>query len=247
MLLAPIAFAATCSRRLRPPPRTRIRPRRRGTRSPSAPRTTSPRATTRRWSTAGGSPRLRPGSRSRATARADRVARCRSSSSPRITRFTPELARATGKPIVLIQNGIHSGEIEGKDASLELLRDIAVRKTEAGLRRPRDPARAADLLGRRARAEESVQPHQSERARGDGMALDADRAQPEPRLPQGRITRDARADLPGVHALVARSAGRQPHHRRRRLPPRRHLRDEPRSRRAGRGRPLAGRRRSRAA
>lgn len=40
--------------------------------------------------------------------------------------FTPAAARATGKPIILIQNGIHSGEIEGKDASLALVRDIAV-------------------------------------------------------------------------------------------------------------------------
>ena len=40
--------------------------------------------------------------------------------------FTPEQAIASGKPIVLIQNGIHSGEIEGKDASLALLRDLAV-------------------------------------------------------------------------------------------------------------------------
>jgi murein tripeptide amidase MpaA len=40
--------------------------------------------------------------------------------------FAPEAARALGKPIVLVQNGIHSGEIEGKDASLMLLRDLAV-------------------------------------------------------------------------------------------------------------------------
>jgi murein tripeptide amidase MpaA len=40
--------------------------------------------------------------------------------------FTPEAARAIGKPIILIQNGIHAGEIEGKDASLALVRDIAV-------------------------------------------------------------------------------------------------------------------------
>ncbi|HKQ58963.1 MAG TPA: M14 family metallopeptidase [Candidatus Eisenbacteria bacterium] len=40
--------------------------------------------------------------------------------------FTPELARATGKPVVLVQNGIHAGEIEGKDASLELMRDMVV-------------------------------------------------------------------------------------------------------------------------
>src|SRR4029077_485558 len=40
--------------------------------------------------------------------------------------FTPEGARALGKPVVLIQNGIHAGEIEGKDASLMLIRDLAV-------------------------------------------------------------------------------------------------------------------------
>lgn len=40
--------------------------------------------------------------------------------------LTPERARAAGKPIVLLQAGIHPGEIEGKDAGLMLLRDIAV-------------------------------------------------------------------------------------------------------------------------
>lgn len=40
--------------------------------------------------------------------------------------FTPELARAAGKPIVLIQNGIHAGEIEGKDACLALMRDMII-------------------------------------------------------------------------------------------------------------------------
>jgi Zinc carboxypeptidase len=47
--------------------------------------------------------------------------------------FTPEAARATGKNLVLIQNGIHSGEIEGKDASLALIRDAAVLRTREGL------------------------------------------------------------------------------------------------------------------
>ena len=42
--------------------------------------------------------------------------------------FTPEAARATGKPVILIQNGIHAGEIEGKDAALMLVRDLAVLK-----------------------------------------------------------------------------------------------------------------------
>jgi hypothetical protein len=40
--------------------------------------------------------------------------------------FDPAAARKAGKPVVLVQAGIHPGEIEGKDAGLMLLRDIAV-------------------------------------------------------------------------------------------------------------------------
>ncbi len=40
--------------------------------------------------------------------------------------FDPSTARASGKPIVMVQNGIHGGEIDGKDASLMLLRDLAL-------------------------------------------------------------------------------------------------------------------------
>jgi hypothetical protein len=47
--------------------------------------------------------------------------------------FTPEAAAKTGKPIVLIQNGIHAGEIAGKDATAMLLRDILVTKRMASL------------------------------------------------------------------------------------------------------------------
>jgi murein tripeptide amidase MpaA len=47
--------------------------------------------------------------------------------------FTPAAARRTGKPVVLIQSGIHAGEIDGKDASMMLMRDIAVRRTLANL------------------------------------------------------------------------------------------------------------------
>ena len=47
--------------------------------------------------------------------------------------FTPEAARATGKPVILIQNGIHAGEIEGKDACLALMRDITVLHTRESL------------------------------------------------------------------------------------------------------------------
>jgi hypothetical protein len=47
--------------------------------------------------------------------------------------FTPKLARQSGRAVVLIQAGIHAGEIDGKDAGLALLRDIAITKTRIGL------------------------------------------------------------------------------------------------------------------
>jgi len=40
--------------------------------------------------------------------------------------FSPAAAKATGKPILLLQSGIHAGEIDGKDATLMLLREIAL-------------------------------------------------------------------------------------------------------------------------
>ena len=42
--------------------------------------------------------------------------------------FTGRKAQKLAKPIVLIQNGIHAGEIDGKDASLMILRDLALGK-----------------------------------------------------------------------------------------------------------------------
>jgi murein tripeptide amidase MpaA len=39
--------------------------------------------------------------------------------------FGPELARAAGRVVLLVQNCIHAGEPDGKDACLALLRDIA--------------------------------------------------------------------------------------------------------------------------
>ena len=42
--------------------------------------------------------------------------------------FAPQQAHTSWKTIVLIQNGIHAGEIEGKDSSMMLLRDILVTK-----------------------------------------------------------------------------------------------------------------------
>ena len=47
--------------------------------------------------------------------------------------FTPAKAKKINKPIILIQNGIHSGEIEGKDASMILLREILITKEKFNL------------------------------------------------------------------------------------------------------------------
>ncbi|MBP6004372.1 MAG: hypothetical protein KA746_13140 [Pyrinomonadaceae bacterium] len=47
--------------------------------------------------------------------------------------LTPEAARKQGKAVVLIQAGIHAGEIDGKDAGLALLRDIAITRTRLAL------------------------------------------------------------------------------------------------------------------
>lgn len=45
--------------------------------------------------------------------------------------FTPEAARATGKPILLLQSCIHPGEVDGKEASEMLLRDAVITKRYA--------------------------------------------------------------------------------------------------------------------
>jgi murein tripeptide amidase MpaA len=42
--------------------------------------------------------------------------------------FTPAAAARTDKAVILIQSGIHSGEIEGKDTALMLVRDMVITK-----------------------------------------------------------------------------------------------------------------------
>lgn len=43
---------------------------------------------------------------------------------PKIT--TPEEARKSGKPVIYIQGNIHAGEVEGKEASMQIMRDMAL-------------------------------------------------------------------------------------------------------------------------
>ncbi len=47
--------------------------------------------------------------------------------------FDPAAIHASGRAILLVQNAIHAGEMDGKDSCLALLRDIVLTKTEAAL------------------------------------------------------------------------------------------------------------------
>ncbi len=47
--------------------------------------------------------------------------------------FDPAKIHAANRPIVYIQNSIHAGEMDGKDSSLALLRDMVITKTQAKL------------------------------------------------------------------------------------------------------------------
>jgi len=45
--------------------------------------------------------------------------------------FEPAAVRKSGRAVLLIQNAIHAGEMDGKDSSLALLRDMVITKSQA--------------------------------------------------------------------------------------------------------------------
>jgi murein tripeptide amidase MpaA len=47
--------------------------------------------------------------------------------------FDPEAIHASGRALLLVQNAIHAGEMDGKDSCLALLRDIVITKSKAAL------------------------------------------------------------------------------------------------------------------
>src|ERR1700739_1120298 len=47
--------------------------------------------------------------------------------------FDPDAIHASGRAILLVQNAIHAGEMDGKDSCLALLRDIVITKSKAAL------------------------------------------------------------------------------------------------------------------
>ena len=137
---------------------------------------------------------------------------------------TPEALHAAGRPVLLAQAGIHSGEIDGKDAGMMLLRDLTVggRPGRRRAARPGQPALRADPQRRRPRALVALRAHQPARPGRDGLAHQRPQPQPEPRLRQARHARGA-GDGGGHRALAARSLPRPARHRRHRLPVRHHL------------------------
>jgi len=51
----------------------------------------------------------------------------------RLDAWTPEAVRASGRTVIYVQGNIHGGEVEGKEAALMLLRDIAQGRHDAWL------------------------------------------------------------------------------------------------------------------
>jgi murein tripeptide amidase MpaA len=47
--------------------------------------------------------------------------------------FDPAAIHASKRPVILVQNSIHAGEMDGKDACLALLRDMVITKSKASL------------------------------------------------------------------------------------------------------------------
>ena len=73
---------------------------------------------------------------------------------------TPAEARRAGRPVVLMLDGIHPGEVEGKEASLALVRDLLDGRVPWLPRRPRPPRRPA------------LQPRRQRRPRSRNRRLD---------------------------------------------------------------------------
>ena len=98
-------------------------------------------------------------------------------------------ALASGKPRVLVMANIHAGEVEGKEACLELLREI-VWGTGGADGEPYPVSDVVLLLAPiyNADGNERVRPpdRESRTARRSSVSATTRRPRPEPRLPQAR-------------------------------------------------------------
>ena len=103
----------------------------------------------------------------------------------------PETVRASGRLRVYIQANIHAGEVEGKEAALALVRDIARRRARR-LARLDGAAREPDLQRRRQREGDADQPRLPARPdRRPGHAAQRAGAEHQPRQHQARHARGA--------------------------------------------------------
>ena len=146
--------------------------------------------------------------------------------------LTPEAAKAKGLPVLLIQGGIHAGEIDGKDAGFLALRQVLDGKAAPGALDklvlvfvPVFNVDGHERFG-------PLEPPQPARPRGNGLAHHRAEPQPQPRLREGRRARDA------GDAAPARRVGPAGLHR-----PARHRRRQVRARRLDPGRAGQQRRR----
>ena len=106
-------------------------------------------------------------------------------------RARPSGRRERGLPVVLVQGGIHAGEIDGKDAGFLALRELLDGKREPGRARQAGAGVRAGVQRRRPRALRRLEPSQPARPRGDGLAHHGAEPEPQPRLRQGRRAGDA--------------------------------------------------------
>ena len=138
--------------------------------------------------------------------------------------FTPAAAAKTNKAVILIQSGIHSGEIEGKDTALMLVRDMVITR----------PAHQAAWLKKaifivipvfNVDGHEARSPFNRPNQNGPATLVPAQQAQlaqPQSRLCEGGHAGDARM-AKALPRLDARFHVRQPCDRRSGLPVRRDL------------------------
>jgi hypothetical protein len=84
--------------------------------------------------------------------------------------FDPVAIHQANRPVIYIQNSVHAGEMDGKDASLALLRDMLISKSQAALLDRAVLGHRAHLQRRRSRVFRHIQPHQPERSGADRLA-----------------------------------------------------------------------------
>ncbi len=128
---------------------------------------------------------------------------------------SPLEPRLQRKPVIYIQANIHAGEVEGKEASLMLLRDILTAPKPLYLDKlvlliaPIFNADGNDKIDPKSR------PGQVGPEMGQGVRYQRPGPRPQPRRGQGRVSRGAGAAVPRPDHLGPGSAHRLPHHGRR--------------------------------